>query len=148
MAPIVGTSTDPGTAGVTGESSKFNGVLGVTSADGHAGVAGVCDIGNGNGVYGRSKSANGVVGVTSADGHAGVAGVCEIGDGVGIYGKGGRLAGHFEGNVEIDGSLKVGYVSIFALAQQVQELKDSIRNLEEIQIKKINERLDDLEKNR
>ena len=55
MPNLVGQTTDSGVAGVLGESSTFNGVLGVTTADGHAGIAGVCDNSNGNGVYGRSK---------------------------------------------------------------------------------------------
>jgi hypothetical protein len=87
MANLVGTSGDPGVAGVHGESQQFNGVLGVTKADGHSGVAGVSDEGVGNGVYGRSKNANGVVGYSSAIGHSGVAGVNEEGDGYGVYGR-------------------------------------------------------------
>jgi hypothetical protein len=90
-------------AGVLGESAAFDGVLGVTTSDGHAGVAGVSDTGNGNGVYGRSTNANGVVGYSSSDVHAGVAGVSENNTGVGIYGKGGRVAGYFEGDVEVTG---------------------------------------------
>ena len=88
--PINGNSDSnnpSGTAGVLGESTIFNGVLGYTTADGHAGVAGACDEGNGNGVYGRSKNANGVIGFTTADGHAGVAGACDEGKGNGIYGR-------------------------------------------------------------
>lgn len=53
-----------GVAGVLGKSSSFNGVLGYTTAEGHAGVAGACDEGLGNGVYGRSKNRVGVFAVT------------------------------------------------------------------------------------
>lgn len=69
-------STDPEyTAGVSGTSTIFNGVLGSTSADGHAGVAGTCDEANGNGIYGRSKNAHGVYGHSSAKYHGGVTGI-------------------------------------------------------------------------
>lgn len=45
-------STDPeGTAGVLRTSTIFNGVLGYTTANGHAGIAGACDEGGANGVY-------------------------------------------------------------------------------------------------
>lgn len=77
---------NPGTPGVLGESTIFNGVLGMTTADGHAGVAGVCYSGKSNGVYGGSNLANGVYGVTIADNQAGVAGVCLQGKSNGVYG--------------------------------------------------------------
>jgi hypothetical protein len=89
--PIKGNSdaaNPSGTAGVRGDSSIFNGVLGYTTADGHAGVAGVCDTGKGNGIYGRANNANGVIGfTTSPEGHSGVAGVCDAGLGNGVYGR-------------------------------------------------------------
>jgi hypothetical protein len=44
------------------------------TANGHAGVAGACDEGDGNGVFGRSKNRNGVFGVSSATEHSGVVG--------------------------------------------------------------------------
>jgi hypothetical protein len=97
MPSIKGNSDDPGVPGVLGESSTFNGVLGYTTAAGHAGVAGACDEGEGNGVYGRStkkagvygesKGFNGVLGQTTADGHAGVAGVSDEGNSNGVYGR-------------------------------------------------------------
>jgi hypothetical protein len=93
--------------GVYGRSAKSDGVIGITMGDGKAGVAGVCDTGNGNGVYGRSKTANGVVGYSSSDVHAGVAGVNDNSAGIGIYGKGGRLAGFFEGDVEVTGDIRL-----------------------------------------
>ena len=93
--------------GIYGRSAKSDGVIGITTGDGKAGVAGVCDTGNGNGVYGRSKTANGVVGYSSSDVHAGVAGANDNNAGVGIYGKGGRLAGLFEGNVEVTGDIRL-----------------------------------------
>jgi hypothetical protein len=54
----------PETAGVLGTSTIYNGVLGYTTAEGHAGVAGACDEGLGNGVYGRSKNRVGVFAVS------------------------------------------------------------------------------------
>ncbi len=99
-------------AGVYGESAEFNGVLGVSKANGHAGVAGICEAGKdetfeGNGVYGRSKALNGVVGLSSSNVHAGVAGTNDNPAGVGIYGKGSRLAGSFDGHVEVSGNITV-----------------------------------------
>jgi hypothetical protein len=80
-------------AGVLGESAEFNGVLGVTTANGHSGVAGVCDTGKGNGVYGRSKQANGVIGYSSSDGSAGVAGANDEGNGNGVFGRSAKSDG-------------------------------------------------------
>ena len=56
------------------DSATGDAVLGVTTVDGHSGVAGVSDVGTSNGVFGRSKNADGVLGFSSATGHAGVAG--------------------------------------------------------------------------
>ena len=68
--------SDPmGTAGVLGTSTIFDGVLGYTTANEHAGVAGVCDEGNGNGVYGRSANRNGVYGHSLAKFHSGITGI-------------------------------------------------------------------------
>ena len=110
-----------------GRSKNANGVVGYSSATGHNGVAGVNEEGNGNGVYGRSKRAsgvygesaefNGVLGVSKANGHSGVAGVNDEGSGFGVYAhsrnnigmfaKGGRLAGLFEGDVEVTGDIRL-----------------------------------------
>lgn len=94
-APISGDSDADHVAGVTGVSSRYNGVLGVTTANGHAGVAGVSDSPRnpGNGVYGRSKLANGVIGFSSAKGSAGVAGANDDGEGNGVYGRSKRNDG-------------------------------------------------------
>ena len=106
-AGVAGANDEGNGNGVYGRSAKSDGVIGITTGDGKAGVAGVCDTGNGNGVYGRSKSANGVVGYSSSDVHAGVAGVSDNSTGVGIYGKGGRVAGYFEGDVEVTGDIRL-----------------------------------------
>jgi hypothetical protein len=94
MPKLIGTTTEPDNAGVTGDSSQWNGVIGVTHATNfaHAGVAGVADDGIGNGVYGRSAMGTGVLGESNN---------------IGIIGKGGQLAGQFLGNVQITGSLDV-----------------------------------------
>ena len=82
---------DPaGTAGVLGTSTTYNGVLGVTTAEGHAGVAGVCDNGAGNGLYGRSANQHGVYGHSTAKYHGGVTGINDNASneaGPGVYGK-------------------------------------------------------------
>jgi hypothetical protein len=85
--PVISNTTIPSgvdnyNGGIAGSSSLYNGVLGSTTAEGHAGVAGVCDEGNGNGVYGRSKNRNGVYGVRSAKEHAGIVGGNETGTAV------------------------------------------------------------------
>ena len=66
-------------AGVVGESAKFHAVFAITHSS-FAGVFGSSDAG-GTGVAGDSPT------------------------GIGVHGKGGRLAGLFEGNVEITGDL-------------------------------------------
>ena len=76
-----------------GDSTQGNGVLGVTTATGHSGVAGVSDEGISNGVFGRSKNADGVIGFSSADGHAGVAGANDDGNGTGVFGRSAQGAG-------------------------------------------------------
>lgn len=106
-AGVAGANDEGNGNGVYGRSAKSDGVAGVTMGDGKAGVAGICETGNGNGVYGRSKDANGVVGSSSSDVHAGVAGVNDNSAGVGIYGKGGRVAGLFEGDVEVTGDIRL-----------------------------------------
>jgi hypothetical protein len=95
--------------GTYGESQEAEGVRGV----GHqgAGVSGSSD--KWIGVYGESQEGEGVRGV----GHqgAGVSGSSEqwIGvygasvSGVGVQGKGGRLAGFFEGDVEVTGDIRL-----------------------------------------
>ena len=102
---VLGRSTHQ--AGVLGESAGFNGVLGYTTANGHSGVAGISDEGNGNGVYGRSKNVNGVVGYSSATGHNGVAGVNEEGNGNGVYGRSKRASGVYGESAEFNGVLGI-----------------------------------------
>jgi hypothetical protein len=69
-------------AGVVGESDKLHGVFGT------------CHNPNGGGVFGTNDVGGfGVIGVSDS--------------GIGISGKGGKLAGQFEGNVDVSGKLNV-----------------------------------------
>jgi len=81
-----------GHTGVFGESKDFVGVSGLSHDPNNAGVMGVNDNG-GWGVTGRSSTNTGVSG--------------ESVSGVGVHGKGGRLAGLFEGAVQIAGDLQL-----------------------------------------
>jgi hypothetical protein len=110
--------------GTEAPAARANGKLVVVTNDGVgvAGVVGISDVadsasgGNGGwfesaqgeGVRGWSKNANhgGVVGVNTAGG-IGVFGQSDANSGVGVYGKGGRLAGFFEGDVEITGDIRL-----------------------------------------
>jgi hypothetical protein len=98
---VVGVNRGPGEGtGVWGETTKGRGVVGVVTADGD-GTWGTCDSGRGvvgvsktgAGVWGETISGRGVVGVSATD--------------VGIFGKGGRLAGSFEGDVEVTGDIRL-----------------------------------------
>jgi hypothetical protein len=87
--------------GVAGTSTSGNGVIGkTTSGDGVLGTTT-----SGNGVLGTSSTGNGVFGTCEASG-AGVAG--QSNTGAGVWGKctdPSGLAGQFEGNVRVDGTL-------------------------------------------
>ena len=97
--------------GVFGESQGFEGVHGVSHAAGHGAVVGFNDqtggtgvfgTGPGRGVWGQSTGNDfGVVG--NSVGGIGVIGTSQ--NDVGVHGKGGRLAGFFEGDVEVTGKL-------------------------------------------
>lgn len=79
--------------GVTGDSRTFPGVRG-TSVEGR-------------GVEGWSTSGAGVIGISAQD--------------VGVVGQGGRLAGLFNGGVDVDGKLRVGGVDLVELIGQLQD---------------------------
>jgi hypothetical protein len=91
-----------GRRGVVGLSDTFQGVFG-KSVD-NAGVVGVSD--KLHGVFGDCHNPNGggVFG-TNDNGGFGVIGVSE--KGIGVSGKGGRLAGRFEGDVEVTGDIRL-----------------------------------------
>jgi hypothetical protein len=76
---VFGKSRD--NAGVLGESNKMHAVFGITHST-FAGVFGASDAG-GAGVAGESNT------------------------GIGVHGKGGRLAGLFEGDVEVTGDIRL-----------------------------------------
>lgn len=109
--------------GVSGTSEKWFGTYGESQV-----AAGVCGIGHqgagvsgtsetGIGTYGESQQADGVQGVSKADGRAGVAGINDVANGFGVYGRcangigifstGSRLAGRFEGDVEVTGDIRL-----------------------------------------
>jgi len=126
-----------GGPGVYGESKTWHGVKGVTFAPWHAAVAGVSEMHNpdpaghpennagpgvlgmsdnvgvwGNskmwvGVFGETTSTTGGVGVMGQHNQGGSAVLGVSGSGIGIHGKGGRLAGYFEGDVEVTGDIRL-----------------------------------------
>ena len=95
---VVGANNQKG-IGVWGETSEGRGVVGV--AKNGDGTWGECD--SGRGVVGVSKTGAGVWGETT--GGRGVVGVSE--SDIGVFGKGGRLAGFFEGDVEVTGDIRL-----------------------------------------
>ena len=95
---IVGTSMGIGTGvfgvgtkgrGVEGQSTENHAIVGTSMGNG-AGVFGIT--GNGNGIEGHSTTNNGVFG--------------ESEQGIGVFGRGGKLAGFFEGDVKVTGTLQ------------------------------------------
>jgi hypothetical protein len=96
---VVGT----GRRGVVGISDTFQGVFGQSKDN--AGVVGESD--KLHGVFGTCHNPNGA-GVFGTNDQAGGFGVIGVSDsGIGVSGKGGRLAGSFEGDVEVIGNLQV-----------------------------------------
>jgi hypothetical protein len=89
---------------VVGESASFHAVFGVSHSVHNAGVFGAND--HGFGVIGTSEQ------------------------GVGISGKGGRLAGLFEGNVEITESLTLRGIDVVGLLRRLQSLEAIFAELE------------------
>jgi hypothetical protein len=77
-------------SGVHGESYDADGVTGSGE--------------DGTGVHGMSKNADGVRGESRSNAHAGVSAINDSG-GFGVWARG-RVGGHFEGDVEINGVLK------------------------------------------
>lgn len=126
---IFGTSTNQAYPGIFGENTAQgdaifgkgtgNGRGVVGTSENHTGVEGNSN--GGDGVFGTSQSGRGVVGVSQQ--HTGVEG--HSSNGVGIWGSG-KIAGHFEGNVEIQGILTVNGVAVL---QIIQNLQQQIKNL-------------------
>ena len=89
-----------GRRGVVGESPTFQGVFG-KSGD-NAGVVGESD--RQFGVFGIAHSGfAGVIGINDGGG----TGVAADSNGIGVHAKGGRLAGFFEGDVEVTGDIRL-----------------------------------------
>lgn len=104
--------------GVRGDAENGTGVFGGSKTS--TAVGGISDSGIGvhgisktaDGVFGSSEQGRGVVGVakaaTGVEGNstngAGVFGSSQTG--IGLHGKGGRLAGFFEGDVEVTGDIR------------------------------------------
>lgn len=109
--------------GVVGVSAKHTGVEG-TTIDGAA-VFGSVN-GAGRGVIGVAKSNTAVEGNSTSG--AGLFGSSQTG--IGVFGKGGRLAGFFEGNVEITGNLTIQGVSIQTWLQRIQKLEQQVADLQ------------------
>jgi hypothetical protein len=105
----------PSTAEVVGKSELKNGVFGSSRAQ--------------TGVIGQSETFIGVSGVGKLIGVSGESGGAE---GIGIHGKGGRVAGLFEGNVEIMGSLTVRGVDLDTLLQRLAQLEEQDSNLQQL----------------
>ena len=129
--------TSGGGTGVYGESQAGSALRGVTYAPGHAGVVGISEVHNpdpvnhpernpgpgvvgqsdGTAVWGSSKTWVGVFGETQStvggpavmgQHHQGGSAVYGLSaSGVGIHGKGGRLAGLFEGDVQVTGDIRL-----------------------------------------
>jgi hypothetical protein len=100
---------DHGGPGVSGSASAWDGVHGESQSNQHAGVAGINNHGN-VGVYGSANAWDAIVGETHSDAHAGVTGgnLTTGANGVGIYGVGGKYAGKFDGDVQVNGNLNIG----------------------------------------
>ncbi|NUK54163.1 hypothetical protein HRW14_28615 [Streptomyces lunaelactis] len=106
-----------GGSGVVGESKgRFNaGVYGKHTGTEGWGLLGEADNGTGAvgkskswvGLYGESQSVTGGSGVWGGHKRAGTGTIGFSATGVGGHGKGGRLAGLFEGDVEVNGKLRV-----------------------------------------
>jgi len=131
---VSGVSTDG--VGVSGESTSEVGVLGKSTSS--FGVRGISE--TNHGVHGESAQGRGVlgtspkfVGVTGeSNSHDGVFGTSV--SGIGVHGKGGRLAGLFEGDMEVTGSIAAGNLNvhgrdIFQALQKIDSLEKQVQQL-------------------
>ena len=119
--------------GVSGDSKTQVGVRG--NCDPGWGVAGESKTGlgvrgfcvSGAGVFGDSTTAPGVEGNSTSS--TGVFGHSKTG--IGVHGKGGRLAGFFEGNVEVTDNLTVRGVSLQISLQRIQQLEQQVAQIQQ-----------------
>lgn len=109
------------TAALVGKADLINGVFG--SSRRQAGVVGVSESFVGVSGDGRFIGVNGI----SRNG-TGVSGESDSAFGIGVHGKGGRLAGLFEGNVEVTGSLTVRGADLSTLLDRINRLAESLQN--------------------
>jgi hypothetical protein len=114
--------------GVFGSSDNGSGVVGHSKQQKSAAIYGE-NLANGDGVFGQGGAqGRGVVGVS--DNHVGVEGYSP--NGVGVWGSG-RIAGHFQGDVEVTGDIRLinadlaedFYVPESAEAGEVMVLSDN-----------------------
>jgi hypothetical protein len=101
MASQTFDSSDEKTPAVFATSDVARGVEGHSTLN--HGVVGKSE--QGSGVFGRSTNLAGIEGHSTKG--TGVFGICETGNGIGVFGKGGRLAGFFEGDVEVTGDIRL-----------------------------------------
>jgi hypothetical protein len=109
---VLGSSTSG--LGVQGTSESSGGVMGFSGTG--IGVSGFSFKGTGDGVYGQGKNGvhgqsgsggdSGVWGENTGGGH-GVSGTSDAAGGIGVYGRGAKLAGRFDGNVEVTGDISL-----------------------------------------
>jgi len=117
--PLRGVTTDTSRSGVEGV--HFEGGAGMHGRSRHG--DGIVGDGAHNGVVGRSRAGNhSGVWADNVGGGFGVAGTSDAPGGVGVFGRGARLAGRFEGDVEITGNLTIQGVSIQLLLERIQQL--------------------------
>ncbi|MGW6574052.1 hypothetical protein ACWGAN_17985 [Streptomyces sp. NPDC054945] len=117
---VKGEATGTGVAGV---GKTWLGVYGETHAAANAGAAGVWGDGK--------EGGDGVKGVANGPGKAGVAGFHLSNQGPAIFGKG-KLAGRFEGAVEITGGFTVGGTDVLkAMNNRFNTLQQEIATLQE-----------------
>lgn len=134
-AAVAGTNDNPfehAGAGVFGESKNGEGVRGVSHGLFHAAVVGTNDAASENagaGVFGESKNGEGVRGISHSPVHAAVVGTNDHPSGVGVFAKAERLAGQFEGNVDISGNLTIQGVSIQSWLQRIVALERELVTL-------------------
>lgn len=95
-----------------------------------SGVDGVVGEGTHNGIVGRSKAAgHSGIWADNSGGGKGVAGTSDGEGGVGVYGRGKRLAGQFEGDVEINGKLSLQGVDVINRLAMALKLEDKLANV-------------------
>lgn len=142
---VRGNASTVGKSGVTGvhNGEQGQGVWG--QADNGTGVVGLSKIGNGvtgrsesgEGVRGESQNPNhgGVVGISSVAGGHGVFGTCDEGTGViavtktgtGLFARADQgAAGHFAGNVVVEGNIEVRGDVLLPGADYAEELTMSV----------------------